>query len=192
MSQKKLKVLAGLGNPGQSYAKHRHNVGYWLLDRLIQKHQLTGKEKPGYVVYPWQHDHGVTYLVRAKSYMNECGQGIGELMNFFKVDPSDLWVAYDDMDFLPGQVRVRKSGGAGGHNGIKSVIQHLGPDFYRLRFGVGRPERREQVKSYVLTQPSVQDQEHIDRVVTFVSDNLDLLLAGKYDEFTEKTHVETK
>ena len=186
-----MRILAGLGNPGKSYENHRHNVGYWLIDSLIEKYQLSQKEKPGYLVYPWQHDHGTTYLLKSKQYMNDSGLALRQLAQFYKIPPEDIWVAYDDMDFLPGQVRVKKQGGAGGHNGIKSAISHLGPAFHRLRFGVDRPPVPEDVKHYVLTSPSATDRQKIEEAIAIVLSNVDILLAGEYARFTEALHSET-
>lgn len=186
-----MQILAGLGNPGKSYASHRHNVGYWLIDAIIKKHQLTAKEKPGYWVYPWQHDYGTTYFMKSKQYMNDSGLAIRQLAQFYKIPPQAIWVAYDDMDFLPGQVRVKKQGGAGGHNGIKSTIAHLGPVFNRLRFGVGRPLSPDDVKHYVLSSPSAEDREKIEASIDIVESHIGLLLSGDYAKFTEVLHSDT-
>ena len=186
-----MRILAGLGNPGKSYENHRHNVGYWLIDELIAKYSLSEKEKPGYLYYPWQHDFGTTYLLRSKKYMNDSGLAVRQLANFYKIPVEDVWVAYDDMDFKPGSVRVKKQGGAGGHNGIKSVMAHLGPVFHRLRLGVDRPLSPDEVKQYVLTSPTAGDRREIESAVALVVDNIDLLLKGEYDRFTEKLHSET-
>ena len=187
----KMRVLVGLGNPGASYQNHRHNVGYWLLDALIMKLGLPRKEKPGYFVYPWQHSKGTVYLLRSKQYMNDSGLAVRQLMQFYKIPPEDIWVAYDEMDFLPGTVRVKKHGGAGGHNGVKSIISHIGPSFNRMRFGVGRPNDAGMVKQYVLTSPNQDDRLKITASIDFVIDHMDLLIEGQYNQFTEILHSDT-
>lgn len=186
-----MKLVVGLGNPGKSYENHRHNVGYWLIDQLVKQYGLSKKEKPGYFYYVWQHPHGITYLLKSKSYMNDSGLAVRQLAKFYKFSEKDIWVAYDDMDFKPGCVRVKKQGGAGGHNGIKSVISHIGPGFHRLRFGVDRPADREWVKQYVLTSPSIGERERIWGGIEIVIEHIDLLLKGEYDKFTEKIHLMT-
>lgn len=186
-----MKILVGLGNPGASYQHHRHNVGYWLIDKLVELHQLPKKEKPGYWVYPWVRPEGTVYLLKSKQYMNDSGLAIRQLMQFYKIKPEDIWVAYDEMDFLPGVVRAKQQGGAGGHNGIKSAISHIGPNFNRLRFGVGRPKNPEVVKQYVLSSPTQGDRQAIMSGIDWVVENLALLITGKYAVFIEKLHSET-
>jgi PTH1 family peptidyl-tRNA hydrolase len=195
MTQKKHlkpKVILGLGNPGLNYLHHRHNVGYWFLDEIIRRFDLSKKEKPGYSVYPWHHAFGTTYLIRPKSYMNECGLALSQAKSFYKAEVGEICVAYDDMDFTPGELRIKRSGGAGGHNGIKSLQAHVGADFYRLRFGVGRPATASAVKSYVLTKPPQDEMIAIQGVVGLAVDHIELLLEGRYDSFTEKLHTLTK
>lgn len=192
MAQNKLKILAGLGNPGKQFQQHRHNVGYWLIDEIARTHQLAKKERPGYDYYPWQHDYGVTYLFRSHSYMNDSGVALQQMMHYFKVPVESVLLAYDEMDFDPGVVRVKRKGGAGGHNGVKSVIQHVGPAIMRLRFGVGRPLDVEQVRSYVLSSPTAKDQQSIDSAIQLSIENIELLCKGQYDEYIEILHTETK
>lgn len=184
-----LKLLVGLGNPGASYQKHRHNVGYWLIDALVEKYKLKPKEKPGYIYYVWEHDFGETYLLKSKKYMNDSGIAVGQIKQFYKWSSDDVWIAYDDMDFEPGVLKIRKGGGAGGHNGVKSIIQNIGSDFYRMRFGVARPSQSEDVKHYVLTSPSVEDRKKIEEAIDNALMYIDLLLEGRYDAFIEKLHA---
>lgn len=183
-----LKILMGLGNPGSAYRNHRHNVGYWLIDYLVDSHQLVEKEKPGYFYYEWNHDFGKTYLLKSKSYMNESGMAFSKMMRFYKYMPSDCWVVYDEMDFLPGVARVKKGGGAGGHNGVKSLIQHAGPDFHRLRLGVGRPSDPSEVRNYVLSVPRQEERKNIEEAMSNALASIDLLLKGQYDAYIEKLH----
>ena len=182
----------GLGNPGDRFEGHRHNVGYWMLDKLIQQNQLQKKEKPGYEYYVWQHDFGSTYLLRSKSYMNDSGIALRHLMHYYKIPIEDVWVAYDEMDFAPGIIRIKRGGGAGGHNGVKSIIQHVGPAIARLRFGVGRPSDPSLVKQYVLTSPNASDRSDILDAIDISIEYIDLLLQGKYDDYTAKLHTEIK
>lgn len=189
--QTNLKVLVGLGNPGITYLHHRHNAGYWFLDEIINRFGLTKKERPGYFIYPWNHDFGKTYIVRSKAFMNESGIAVSQVVNFYKVDQSSLCVVYDDMDYLPGVARMKKSGGSGGHNGIKSIHAHLGKEFYRLRLGVGRPKDAGAVKRYVLTRPDAEEMHAIKQSIAVAVDHIELLLEGRYDSFIEKIHTLT-
>lgn len=187
-----MRILVGLGNPGSSYKNHRHNVGYWLLDAIIEKYSLQKKEKPGYYVYPWVLPNKTVYLLRPKQYMNDSGLAVKSLMHFYKIQPEDVWVAYDEMDFLPGVVRVKRQGGAGGHNGIKSIISHAGPNFNRLRFGVDRPKDPAAIKQYVLSSPNQTDRQKITKGIDWVIEHIELLIDGQYSQFTEQLHLETK
>ncbi|MDC3180650.1 aminoacyl-tRNA hydrolase [Gammaproteobacteria bacterium] len=192
IKHKRPKIILGLGNPGVNYLQHRHNVGFWFLDEIINRHQLSKKERPNYMVYPWVHEYGTTYLIRSKLYMNDTGLALSEAKNFYKVETDEVCVAYDDMDFTPGELRVKKAGGAGGHNGIKSLQSHIGDAFYRLRFGIGRPDLADAVRSYVLTRPPAPDALVIQGAVALAVDYIDLLLKGRYDMFTETLHTMTR
>jgi PTH1 family peptidyl-tRNA hydrolase len=167
-------------------------VGFWFLDEIINRHQLSKKERPNYMVYPWVHEEGTTYLIRAKSYMNDTGLALSEARNFYKVETDEICVAYDEMDFSPGEMRVKKGGGAGGHNGVKSLQAHVGDNFYRLRFGIGRPSSADQIRSFVLTRPSAEDTLAIQGAIGLAVDHIELLLKGRYDAFTETLHTMTK
>ncbi|WP_349409067.1 aminoacyl-tRNA hydrolase [Pseudalkalibacillus sp. SCS-8] len=147
-----MKVIAGLGNPGNKYEETRHNVGFKVIDQLsdslsipLNKQKFNGLFGIGEV-----NGHKIC-LLKPLTYMNRSGDSIIPLMNYYKVKQDDLLVIYDDLDLAPGKLRLREKGSAGGHNGMKSIIQHLGnQDFKRIRIGIGRPEHGEPVHEYVL------------------------------------------
>ncbi|MDY0133083.1 MAG: aminoacyl-tRNA hydrolase [Desulforegulaceae bacterium] len=148
----KIWLVAGLGNPGQSYEGNRHNLGFKLIDRLSELFNISvDKKKFNGIFGKGKRGNVDIILLKPFSYMNKSGFPLREISNYFDVDISRIIVAYDDLDLPPGKIRIRKHGGAGGHNGVKSIIENLGTDrFGRIKLGIGRPERREQVVSYVL------------------------------------------
>lgn len=145
-------VIAGLGNPGREYEGTRHNVGFMTLDALADKYNIDVREK----AFKGLIGKGViegnkVILVKPQTYMNLSGECIRQVMDYYKVDPSEFIVIYDDISLVPGGIRIRKKGSAGGHNGIKNIIAHLGTqEFPRVRIGVGEKPARMDLADYVL------------------------------------------
>ena len=155
-----MKLIVGLGNPGLRYRNNRHNVGFQIVDALAVAHGLEfGKTK-----YKARLADGVireqrVLLVKPMTYMNLSGEAVQPLVHFYKIDLADLMVVYDDLDLPLGRIRLRPFGGAGGHNGMKSIIQRLGGDrFPRLRVGIGRPPGRMDPADYVLQDFSPDEE----------------------------------
>ena len=136
-----MKVIAGLGNPGREYAQTKHNVGFLMVDALAAHLGVTEwREKYDALIARARIGSEAVLLVKPQTYMNESGRAIAPLMNFYKLEADDLIVAHDDMDIPTGTIRIRKKGSSGGHNGIKSILAHLGDEhFARVRIGIGRP-----------------------------------------------------
>ena len=136
-----MKVIVGLGNPGREYAQTKHNVGFMLVDALADKLGIFNwQEKFDALIAEGRLGTEKILLVKPQTYMNDSGRAVGPLMNWYKLPPEALIVAHDDMDIPAGTIRIRKKGSAGGHNGIKSVLAHLGDEhFSRVRIGIGRP-----------------------------------------------------
>ena len=136
-----MKIIVGLGNPGNEYAKTRHNVGFMLVDALAEHLNINlWKDKFNAQIAEGRIGTEKILLVKPQTYMNNSGEAVGPLMRWYKVTPEDIIVAHDDMDIPAGTIRIRKKGSSGGHNGIKSLIAHLGSEnFPRVRLGVGRP-----------------------------------------------------
>jgi peptidyl-tRNA hydrolase, PTH1 family len=146
------RVIAGLGNPGREYARTRHNVGFQIVDRLAEKYGLSfSKMMNRGMVALGEIEGQKVVLVKPQTFMNDSGACVGPILKFYKTDPSGLLVIYDDLDLPAGQLRLRKFGGTGGHNGMRSVQQHVGTqNFPRLRVGIGRPPGRMDPMDYVL------------------------------------------
>jgi len=135
-------LVVGLGNPGREYARNRHNVGYLVVDELARRHDGTWRSKFSGQLAEIRLDGHKVALLKPETYMNESGRSVGAAARFFKVDPDAVLVVHDDGDLELGRLQVRLGGGLAGHNGLRSLAQHLKtPDFLRLRVGVGRPER---------------------------------------------------
>lgn len=161
-----MKLIVGLGNPGKDYENTRHNVGFMVMDRLSDVLNVsisTSKFKGEYVKFKY---HGEdVLLLKPMTYMNNSGESVIQAMNYFKIDVDDMLVVYDDMDMPTGKLRLRESGSAGGHNGVKSIIAHVGTQsFKRIRVGIDKKPRIK-VVDYVLGHFSKEEQPLIDEGV---------------------------
>ena len=160
-----MKVIAGLGNPGSKFEETRHNVGFKVIDQLSESLSIPLNKQKFNGLYGIGEVNGHKLcLLKPLTYMNRSGDAVIPLMKYYKVDTADLLVIYDDLDLVPGKLRLREKGSAGGHNGMKSIIQHIGSsDFKRVRIGIGRPEPGEAVPDYVLKsfrpdqQPAIKE-----------------------------------
>lgn len=172
--------IAGLGNPGRNYADNRHNLGFTVVDALAAAEGLKWKKESRFEaeIARWEVRSGVTRLiVKPQTYMNESGRALRALLNFHKVEPDSLIVAYDDLNIDLGLVKVSVTGSAGGHNGIASLLEHLGNGFVRYRLGIGahRPEEVD-LKDFVLGKFSSQESTLINQKLNTYVDGLRLLL----------------
>ncbi len=172
-------VIAGLGNPGNKYERTRHNVGFRVIDRLAAKYGIRMDQKKHRAVCGTGLVEGYkVLLIKPQTYMNLSGESVREVMDFYKADPEEeLLVIYDDISLEPGQLRIRKKGSAGGHNGIKNIIQHLGTQtFLRIKVGVGGKPEGYDLADYVLgcfqKETEEKMQEAYDRAVQAVSELL--------------------
>lgn len=146
------RIIVGLGNPGKQYANNRHNAGFMVVDRLAERHGLTFARMMHKGLLALGEIEGCKVaLVKPQTFMNLSGESVAPIVKFYKSEPSDLLVVYDELDLPAGQLRMRPKGGSGGHNGMKSIIARLGSeDFPRLRVGVGRPPGRRDPKDFLL------------------------------------------
>jgi peptidyl-tRNA hydrolase, PTH1 family len=146
-----MQIWAGLGNPGPRYAMHRHNVGFMVVDALAEMLDLA---VPAKKFLGWVQEARIggnkIILLKPATFMNESGRSIRAAMDFYKLEPEDVTVFYDELDLAPFKVKVRRGGGAAGHNGIRSAIEHIGPDFRRVRLGIGHPGHKDRVTGHVL------------------------------------------
>ena len=178
MTGEPLKLIVGLGNPGTEYARTRHNAGFQFADELARRHGATFRSEPrhrGEVARLRIGDTEV-WLLKPMSYMNHSGDPVRSVAGFYKVPVEALLVAYDELDFPAGVVRLKQGGGAAGHNGMRDVIGQMGDGFWRLRIGIGHPGDRSQVLDYVLGRPGADDAQLIQDAIAAAADSVPVLL----------------
>ena len=161
-----LTMIIGLGNPGRQYARNRHNVGFQIADRFAADHELTfGKMQHNAMIAAGRLDDKRLIIAKPQTYMNESGRSVGALVKFYKPPLAQVLVIFDDLDLPFGAIRLRADGGAGGHNGMRSIISHLGGNqFPRLRVGIGRPPGRMDPAAFVLQDFNREEETELPQV----------------------------
>jgi PTH1 family peptidyl-tRNA hydrolase len=188
-----MRLLVGLGNPGPGYAGHRHNIGAMAADAIHRRHGFG----------PWKarfHGYAVEGMVdgvrvlalKPATYMNRSGEAVQAALQFYKLAPEDVVVIYDEIDLKPGQIRVKKGGGSAGHNGIRSIDAHVGPEFWRVRLGVGHPGAPELVHRYVLQDFAKAERPWLEKMLDAVAEAFPLLAQGGDSRFVNKVLVLTQ
>lgn len=162
-----MKLFVGLGNPGKQYEKTRHNIGFEVIDALAERLNIPLNQAKFQGIYGMGLVNGEkVYLLKPLTYMNLSGESISAIMDYFQIEDEELVVIYDDLDLPVGKIRLRQKGSAGGHNGIKSTIAHLGTqEFNRIRVGIDRPPSGMKVPDYVLGRFSKEEQEAMGEVI---------------------------
>jgi PTH1 family peptidyl-tRNA hydrolase len=187
-----IQLLVGLGNPGARYVDTRHNAGFWLVETIASAYQLQFRTENRFSGEIARLQHGTVqcWLLKPQTFMNCSGTAISALANFYKIPPSDILLAHDELDLAPGTVRLKKGGGHGGHNGLRDTIKHLSSnDFMRLRLGIGHPGHRDEVTDHVLNAPSQSERSAIMQAIQLSVDNLDLVLSGAFDKAMQRLHT---
>ena len=179
----RMKIIAGLGNPGSEYANTKHNVGFMFVDALADKLGIDGwKTKYDALVAEGRMGTEKILLMKPLTYMNESGRAIGPLLSWYKLEPQDLIVVHDDMDIPAGAVRIRRKGSAGGHNGIKSILYHVGDEnFARVRIGIGRPQPGWTVVNHVLAPFSSEDAPKIREAIQYLLPAVECIVTEDVD-----------
>jgi peptidyl-tRNA hydrolase, PTH1 family len=188
-----MRLVVGLGNPGPGYAGHRHNLGAMAADAIHRRHGFgPWRARFQSLASEGQVDGARLLLLKPQTYMNLSGEAVAAACRFYKIEPGDVIVIYDEIDLKPGQIRVKCGGGAGGHNGIRSIDAHLGPDYWRVRLGIGHPGAPELVHTYVLQDFNKSDRDWVEKLTQAVADALPLLAAGDPGRFQNKVVVLTQ
>jgi len=179
-----MQIFAGLGNPGAKYAGNRHNIGYMAVDRIAAEHGFTPwKTRFQGEVAEGRLGTDKVLLLKPTTFMNLSGQSVGEAMRYYKLDPADVTVFHDELDLAPGKLRVKTGGGHAGHNGLRSIHQHIGEGYRRVRLGIGHPGRKELVSGYVLQDFAKADQDWLDDLLRGIAEGAPELAAGHPDKF---------
>ena len=179
-----MKLIVGLGNPGAKYAQNRHNIGFMAMDRIASDHGFSGwrAKFQGQMCEGRVGSEKVT-LLKPETFMNLSGQSVGEAMRYLKLAPDDIIVFHDEIDLAPGKTRLKTGGGHAGHNGLRSIHGHIGPDYDRVRMGVGHPGHKDAVPGFVLRDFPKADAEWLDDELRGISDGIAHLVAGDGPKF---------
>lgn len=180
---KKMKLIVGLGNPGREYVNTRHNAGFFVIEKLAYTLgvDISEKKYKGLYTKVRIEDERVI-LLEPQTYMNRSGESVRAFMDYFKIEPSDVYVIYDDINLEPGNLRIRLKGSAGGHNGIKSLIEHMGTsDFPRIKIGVGEKPQKMDLADYVLGRFSEGDRKLLEEAADNAIEGLKLMINGRND-----------
>lgn len=178
-------VIAGLGNPGKKYETTRHNAGFLAIDAIAEKYGIRVEEKKHKALCGTGMIEGVkVLLVKPQTFMNLSGESLRSVMDFYKIDPEEeMLVIYDDISLAPGNIRIRKKGSAGGHNGIKSLIAHMGTqNFMRIKVGVGEKPSGWDLADYVLGHFSEEDRDQIQKIMSDIINAAVLMMQGNADK----------
>ena len=186
-----LKLIVGLGNPGEEYARTRHNAGFGFVEELARRHGGAFRLETRHRGELARIKIGAAdlWLLKPMNFMNRSGSAAQSVAAFYKASAPEVLVAYDDLDLPAGVARLRESGGAGGHNGMRDVIAQLGPDFWRLRLGIGHPGHRDKVLGYVLSRPSVEEDILIRQSIDAAADILPVLLTEGPQQAMHRLHT---
>jgi PTH1 family peptidyl-tRNA hydrolase len=180
-------LFAGLGNPGAKYANNRHNVGFMAADAIARRHSFSPWSKKFQAeVAEGRIDGEKVLLIKPQTFMNLSGQAVGEALRFYKLEPSAVTVFYDEIELPAGKIRVKTGGGAAGHNGIRSLDQHIGKEYRRVRIGVGHPGAKEMVHGHVLGDFSRADREWLEVLLDAIADNAGFIARGDDSGFMNK------
>jgi PTH1 family peptidyl-tRNA hydrolase len=182
-----MQLFVGLGNPEEKYLRNRHNIGFMAIDAIARRHNFPAfRQKFSGLVSEGEIEGERVLLLKPQTYMNSSGDSVVQATRFYKITPAEVTVFYDEIDLVPGKVRVKRGGGSGGHNGIRSIDPQIGADYRRVRLGVGHPGRKEAVMPHVLGDFSKADHAWLDPLLDAVADNAGLLLKGDENTFMNR------
>ncbi len=191
-AQHRIRLIAGLGNPDEKYAQTRHNAGFWFADAVAKQRGAVFRYQErfkGEVAHFLFEDEKI-WLLKPLTYMNRSGLSLHAFVQFYKISIQQMLVVHDEIDLPNGSARIKRAGGHGGHNGLRSTFDHLGPDFLRLRLGIGHPGHKDDVTDYVLRRPGTQERQEIDSAIERASGTLDELLRGDAEAAMRQLHTQ--
>ncbi len=185
-----IKLIAGLGNPGEKYTLTRHNAGFWFVDLLASQSgsRLSAEAKLSGIAGKWQ-PHSDKWLLKPTTFMNASGKAVAAIANYYKILPAEILIVHDELDLPPGQAKLKFGGGHGGHNGLRDIHAALGtPDYWRLRIGIGHPGNKAEVVNFVLKAAGKEEQRAIDDSLIKASSLSDLLAQGEFEKAMLQLH----
>ncbi|MBL4801647.1 MAG: aminoacyl-tRNA hydrolase [Emcibacter sp.] len=163
-------LLVGLGNPGNKYNNNRHNIGFMAVDEIVRRHDFSGpKSRFQALTYDGRLGDEKILVLKPQTYMNLSGQSVGEAARFYKIPSEDIFVFHDELDIPAAKIKFKTGGGHAGHNGLRSIDQHIGKDYHRIRMGIGHPGNKEQVHGHVLGDFTKSDQDWLEPLLDAVS-----------------------
>jgi peptidyl-tRNA hydrolase, PTH1 family len=185
-----IKLFVGLGNPGPEYEATRHNAGFWFIDELARQWKASFSADKAYhgLVARCQQAGQTVWLLQPQTFMNLSGKSVAALARFYKIKPEEILVAYDELDIAPGEAKLKR-GGSSTHNGLRDITSQLGPDYWRLRIGIGHPGLKSEVLAWVLKKPMAEQRSLIDQAIARGLQALPHMLADDMDKATQVVHT---
>ena len=187
-----IKLIVGLGNPGNQYQATRHNAGFWFIDRVADKYNASMARKDKFFGYVGSAtiDGKAVHLLKPDTMMNLSGKSVQALTSFYRIDVDEILVAHDELDIGYGKIRLKSSGGHGGHNGLRDIVRCLGSkDFYRLRIGIDHPGHASQVTSHVLGNARKEEYQQIETAIERALDELPKIIKGDFEAAMQRLHT---
>ena len=186
-------LLGGLGNPGDQYYDNRHNVGFMAVDEIVRRHRFPAWRRK----FKSEISEGMLGIAKAmvmkpQTFMNRSGEAVAEAVNFYKLKPADVVVLHDELDLPPGRLRMKVGGGHAGHNGLRDIERHIGPDFRRVRIGIGHPGDKSRVTGYVLSDFAKTDDVWLDPLIEAIADAAPHLATGQDEKFMTRVALLTQ
>ena len=186
-------LIFGLGNPGAGYANNRHNVGFMAVDEIVRRHGFSAPRAR----FQSETFEGViagakVMALKPTTFMNNSGDAVGAAMRYYKLEPADIVVIHDELDIDAGRLKAKTGGGSAGHNGIRSIAAHIGPDFHRVRIGIAHPGDKDDVINHVLNNFAKSDKAWLEPLLDAVADAMPLLLGGDGPAFMTRVALLTR
>ena len=180
-------LVVGLGNPGEKYARNRHNIGFMAADEIVRRHSFSAyRTKFQGELAEGKIGTDKVLVLKPQTFMNESGRSVHEAASFYKIATEDIIVLHDELDLEPGKLRVKRSGGHAGHNGLRSIHAHLSEHYARVRLGIGHPGHKDKVTGHVLNDFAKADAEWLTPLLDAVADNMDSLLDERDSDFMSR------
>jgi len=181
-------LFIGLGNPGDKYAHNRHNIGFMAVDEIAHRHNFSDWKKGKFkgLIAEGKIGEEKVLLLKPQTYMNDSGLSVLPAASFYKISPENIIVFHDELDLDPGKIRIKQGGGAGGHNGLRSIDSHLGKNYWRVRMGIGHPGDKDKVHSYVLKDFSKEDKKWLEKLIPEIGYEAEYLIKQDMSGFMNK------